>query len=148
MDEVGHERIRAIDDEVVFKARVHRWRGAVWSDTSIPWLIAADIREDGSGDDFYQALTRDAQTAHARYNAEHARPLGGRTHVGHLLPTDDDHKRHHLEEGTRLLRRLIRMIRELARGSLRDGHEHAADLPGFRLALSSVLMTETKPTSS
>lgn len=134
-DEVGHERIRAIDDEVVFKVKIQRWRGAVWPDTSIPWLIAAGIREDGSGDDFYQALTRDTQAARARYNAENAKPLGGRTYIGHLLPTDDDHKRHQLEAGARLVRRLIRVIRELARGSLHDGHEHAADLPGFRLGI-------------
>lgn len=93
------------------------------------------MREDGSGDDFYQALTRDAQAARARYNAENAKPISGRTYIGHLLPTDDDRKRHQLEAGTRLARRLINIIRDLARGSLNDGHEHAADLPGFRLGI-------------
>jgi len=29
---------RAIDDEVLFKVRAQRWRGAVWLDAGIPWL--------------------------------------------------------------------------------------------------------------
>lgn len=134
-ENTGHERIRAIDDEVVFKVKIQRWRGAVWSDEHIPWLIAAGVREDGSADDFYQALASDAQTARARYNAEHAKPIGGRTCIGHLLPTQDDHRRHQLEAGTRQVRQLITVICDLARGSLRDGHEHATDFPGFRLGI-------------
>jgi hypothetical protein len=49
-DEAGHERISAIDDEILFKVKVQRWRGAVWTDTDLdlPWLIAAGQREDGS----------------------------------------------------------------------------------------------------
>ena len=31
-DETPHERIAAIDDRVVFKVKVQRWRGAVWID--------------------------------------------------------------------------------------------------------------------
>jgi hypothetical protein len=27
-----HERIRAIEDEVVFKVKIQRWRGAIWRD--------------------------------------------------------------------------------------------------------------------
>lgn len=134
-DGTGHERIRVIDDEIVFKVKIQRWRGAVWLDAHIPWLIAAGIREDGSGDDFYQALARDAQTARARYNAENTKPIGGKTYIAHLLPTDDDHKRHRLEAGIRLVRRLIIVIRDLTCGSLHDGHEHAADLSGFRLGI-------------
>lgn len=59
----------------------------------------------------------------------------GQAHVGHLLPTDDDHKRHRLEAGTRPVRQLINTIRDLTCGSLHDGHEHAADLAGFRLGI-------------
>lgn len=53
-DEAGRERIRAVDDEVLFKVKVQRWRGAVWAETDLdlPWLIAAGQREDGSSEDF------------------------------------------------------------------------------------------------
>lgn len=34
-DETGHERIRAIDDEILFKVKVQRWRGAVWTDKDL-----------------------------------------------------------------------------------------------------------------
>lgn len=52
-----HERIAAIDDQVLFKVKVQRWRGAIWSDTpDAPvrdWLVAAGRREAGSTTDFY-----------------------------------------------------------------------------------------------
>jgi hypothetical protein len=60
-----HERIRAIDDHVLFKVKVQRWRGAVWIDADLQWLVAAGRREDGSSDDFY--ATRED---HVRYRAE------------------------------------------------------------------------------
>jgi hypothetical protein len=45
-----HERIAAIDDEVFFKVKIQRWRGAVWTDhpsADVPiWLVAAGWRED------------------------------------------------------------------------------------------------------
>ncbi|WP_232839259.1 hypothetical protein [Streptomyces triticisoli] len=34
--EAKHERIRAIDDQVLFKVKVQRWRGAVWIDADLP----------------------------------------------------------------------------------------------------------------
>jgi hypothetical protein len=77
-----HERIRAIDCEVLFKVKVNRWRGAVWCDDadaeqSAEWLVAAGTREDGSPDDFYKALEKDAVKARARYNATNTKPLSG-----------------------------------------------------------------------
>jgi hypothetical protein len=135
VDDATHERIRAIDDEVVWKVKIQRWRGAVWTDEHIPWLIAAGIREDGSADDFYQSLADQSRAARTRYNAEHATPLRTRAYVGHLLPDEDDRKRYRLEDATRQVRRLITLIQDLTRGSLRDGHEHAVDLPGFRLGI-------------
>jgi hypothetical protein len=39
-DQTPHERIAAIDDEVLFKVKAQRWRGAVWIDAGIPWLVA------------------------------------------------------------------------------------------------------------
>ncbi len=55
-DQTPHERIAAIDDEVLFKVKAQRWRGAIWVDAWIPWLVAAGWREEGSSDDFYASL--------------------------------------------------------------------------------------------
>jgi hypothetical protein len=43
------ERIASVDDQVLFKVKVQRWRGAVWmADDAISWLVAAGQREEGS----------------------------------------------------------------------------------------------------
>jgi hypothetical protein len=61
-DETPHERIAAIDDRVLFKVKVQRWRGAVWIDgEGGPWLVSAGQREDGSPDDFYASLATRAK---------------------------------------------------------------------------------------
>lgn len=135
VQEVAHERIRAIDDQVVWKVKIQRWRGAIWDDEAIAWLIAAGTREEGSPDDFYDALASQARTARARYNASHSAPAGTKTYIGHLLPGKDDHRRYALEEGIRQVRRLTAVIRSLTAGSLRDGREYTADFPAFRLGV-------------
>jgi hypothetical protein len=134
-----HERIRSIDDVVLFKVKVGRWRGAVFSDDPDAEvrdrLVAAGTREDGSNDDFYAALHQQARIARQRYNAEHDKPLTTDTYSGHLLPGQDDRDRYLLEAGTRFALRLDTVLSDLLIGSLRDGHEHAADLAGFRLGV-------------
>lgn len=134
-----HERIRAIDDVVLFKVKISRWRGATYVDQTAAeasdWLVAAGRREEGSADDFYAALHAQARAARQRYNAGHDKPLTTDTHSRHLLPGRDDQDRYLPEAGTRLAKRLDTAIRDLVRGSLRDGHEHAVDLSGFRLGL-------------
>ncbi|OHV34834.1 MULTISPECIES: hypothetical protein [Pseudofrankia] len=133
-----HERIRAVDDVVLFKVKIGRWRGAAYSDDATEvhaWLVAAGIREDGSSEDFYTALHAQARAARQRFNADHDKPLTTDTHSHHLLPGPDDEDRYRLEAGTRLALRLDATVRDLTRGSLRDGHEHAADLAGFRLGI-------------
>lgn len=130
-----HERIRSIDDQVLFKVKAGRWRGAVWRSEPCPWLVASGIREDGSDTDFYFALTADAKAARSAYNAQHSQPISTQTHVGHLLPQRDDHLRYRLEEGTRFVRRLERVIPQLARASLRDGAEHTVAYDTFTLGL-------------
>src|SRR5947209_3535189 len=75
-----HERIRAIDDAVLFKVKVGRWRGAVYADNDPDadvrdWLVAAGVREDGSNADFYAALHQQALAARQRYNADHDQPV-------------------------------------------------------------------------
>lgn len=134
-----HERIRSIDDVVLFKVKSARWRGAVYSDKPEAdvknWLVAAGTREEGSTDDFYAALHAQTRAARQRYNAEHDKALTTDTCSAHLLPGLDDNDRYLLEAATRLARRLNTTVRELVRGSLRDGHEHAADFEGFRLGI-------------
>jgi hypothetical protein len=134
-----HERIRAVDDVVLFKVKIGRWRGGSYTDQSAvearDWLVAGGLREDGSADDFYAALHAQARTARLRYNAEHDKPLTSDTYSRHLLPGPDDQDRYRLEAGTRLAKRLDAAVRDLVRGSLRDGHEHAVDFPTFRLGL-------------
>ncbi|MBY8853056.1 hypothetical protein [Saccharothrix longispora] len=46
------ERIRSVDDVVMFKVKVQRWRGAVVETGEPSWLLLARVREDGSRDDF------------------------------------------------------------------------------------------------
>lgn len=137
--DIPHERITSIDDVVLFKVKTGRWRGAVYCEEPAAeaqdWLVAAGIREEGAPDDFYAALHAQARAARQRYNAEHDRPLTGDTYTGHLLPGQDDRDRYLLESGTRLARRLNTALRQLLAGSLRDGHEHAADFPSFRLGV-------------
>jgi hypothetical protein len=133
--DAAHERIRAIDDEVVWKVKVQRWRGAVWTANPIAWLIAAGNREEGSPDDFYQALASQARAARARYNAEHPTPAGTKTFIGPFLPGKDDVRRYLLENVTRQVRQLAAVARSLTARSLRDGHEHAADLPSYRIGI-------------
>lgn len=73
-DRAEHERIRSIDDEVLFKVKIQRWRGAVWTDEDLPWLIATGQREDGSPDDFYSALETTARAARAHSTPTTASP--------------------------------------------------------------------------
>lgn len=138
-EDTPHERIRAIDDVVLFKVKTGRWRGAVYRDDPEAevkeWLVAGGTREEGSPDDFYAALHAEARAARQRYNAEHDKPLTTDTHTAYLLPGPDDHDRYLIEAATRLARRLNTAVCELVRGSLRDGHEHAADFAGFRLGI-------------
>lgn len=99
------------------------------------WLVAAGTRAEGSPDDFYAALCSEARGARQRYNAGHDKALKTETYTVHLLPGSDDHDRYLIEAATRLARRLNSAVRDLVRGSLRDGHEHAVDLAGFRLGI-------------
>ena len=99
------------------------------------WLVAAGTREDGSPDDFYASLHAQAKSARQRYSAENDRPLSTDTHSGPLLPGPDDLDRYRLEATVRFALRLNLAVRDLVRGSLRDGHEHAVDMAGFRLGI-------------
>ena len=126
-----HERIAAVDDQVLFKVKVQRWRGAVWIEPALGWLVAAGWRESGSAEDFYAALASDGKSARARYNTEHKPTLTTDTLTTHLLPDADDRLRYRLESAVRFVRRLEALIPDLVRQSLGDGREHTADLGTF-----------------
>lgn len=130
-----HERIRAIDDRVLFKVKAQRWRGAVWVEADLPWLVAGGQREDGSPDDFYAALESSATNARARHNDEHTPPLTTSTCTGHLLPGREDDLRFRAEDAVRSEHRLRPIVHDLVRASLLDGHEHAVMLDGAALGI-------------
>jgi hypothetical protein len=130
-----HERIAAIDDQVFFKVKVQRWRGAVWLDDETAWLVAAGQREEGAPDDFYASLASRGTAARARYNAEHAPPLATATHTADLLPAREDELRWLAEAAVRTERRLRAIVHALVRKSLLDGHEHAEMLDGAALGI-------------
>lgn len=88
-DRTPQERIAAVDDQVLLKVKVQRWRGAVWIasdnafawlDQAIAWLVAAGHREDGSPEDFYAALADRGRAAPSQYNATHRAVLSTETH--------------------------------------------------------------------
>ena len=135
-DQTPQERIAAIDDQVLFKAKVQRWRGAVWlDDGETAWLIAAGQREEGSPDDFYAVLATRAKAARAQYNAQHTPPLATSTHTASLLPGREDELRWQAEAAVRTECRLKTVVHTLVRNSLLDGHEHAAMLDGAALGI-------------
>ncbi len=135
-DQTPQERIAAIDDQVLFKVKVQRWRGAVWlDDDEIAWLVAAGQREEGSPGDFYAALAARGKAAKARYNSEHAPPLATATHTADLLPAREDELRWLAEAAVRTERKLRAVVHALVRQSLLDGHEHAGMLDGAALGI-------------
>jgi hypothetical protein len=129
-DQAPRERIVSIDDRVLFKIKVQRWRGAVWVDAGTPWLVAAGQREEGSPEDFYASLTSRAKAARARYNAEHSPPLTSTAYSGDLMPGHEDELRWRAEAAVRAERQLRDIVHSLVRQSLLDGHEHASMLDG------------------
>lgn len=135
-DHAAQERIVSIDDQVLLKVKVQRWRGAVWmADDGTPWLVAAGQREDGSPDDFYATVTARATAARAQYNATHKPPLTTSTYTVGLLPGREDQLRLDAELAVRERRRLRSAVRALVRESLLDGREHAAMLDGAALGI-------------
>jgi hypothetical protein len=135
-DGTPRERIASIDDRVLFKVKVQRWRGAVWiADDELPWLVAAGQREEGSPDDFYAVLTARGKAARSQYNAAHTPTLTTETHTSGLLPTREDELRWKAEHAVRAERRLRATVHSLLRESLLDGREHAAMLDGSALGI-------------
>jgi hypothetical protein len=129
-----HERIAAIDDQVFLKVKVQRWRGAVWQEPDLGWLVAGGWRESGSSDDFYASLAARAETAKSIYNRSNP-ALRTRTHSTSFLPGKDDRERYQAEADGRFDRRLVYTVESLVRRSLLDGQEHAANLGELSLGI-------------
>lgn len=133
-----HERIVAIDDQVLFKVKVkvkvRRWRGAAWIDQPAAdaqvWLVAAGLREDGSTADFSATLTADAKAARSCHNATHSPPVTTTTYTAHVLPTEADRARYQAEAAARFERQLFAEVHNLVRASLLDGKEHSVTVLG------------------
>jgi hypothetical protein len=137
---IPRERIVAIDDQILFKAKVQRYRGAVWIDVDpaaaiAVWTVAAGVREDGSPEDFYAALHGQGQAARKRYNATHSPALTTDTHTAHLLPGKADHSRLSAESAARFERQLAESVRTLCRATLLNGREHGATVAGVAIGI-------------
>jgi hypothetical protein len=58
--ELHSQQIKSVSNGVFYKAKVERWRGAVWLDDSgRPWLCSAGIRREGEHDDFYEQFAKE-----------------------------------------------------------------------------------------
>lgn len=125
------ERIVSIDDHVFFKVKVERWRGAVDRDSSPQWLCAAGSRQEGSPDDFYQALVDQCRSWRKDYNRHHARTLTTDTYSDSLLPTDDDRDRILLEDAVAQETILSTTLPALVKSALQhEGVEQRAEIAG------------------
>jgi hypothetical protein len=62
-------------NRVLWKAKIGRWRGALWCDGPRRWVLSAGYRRAGDADDFYLELGERARRWRAEYNRVHAPPL-------------------------------------------------------------------------
>jgi hypothetical protein len=106
-------RISSIDDQVLWKVKIERWRGVVWCDLSRRWLVAAGRREAGSSADFYADLTEKGKRWRAEHNRSSAQPVSTDTLVSRLLPAADDQDRTRLEQAVAAVDEVRSVVREL-----------------------------------
>jgi hypothetical protein len=120
--ETHQDRVLAIQSPRVYKIRHSRWRGATWLDRTpdLFWLLAAGIREEGSGTDPYVHFEKLAD-------------------AGHLLPTDDDGRRFRAEWATRLADALeAGLVQGLAAARAAGGTDHRFVIEGIHFRLHVV----------
>ena len=130
------ERIRQVDDRVFLKAKVGRWRGAVWRDLPEQWLCAAGRREEGSPDDFYASLVERCRSWRREYNSTYTPSLATDTYSGPILPTENDRKRLLLEEAEAQVRAFETDIPLLVKAAVRAaGSEQRAPIGGFAIGV-------------
>lgn len=126
----SHERIVSIDDNVLLKAKIGRWRGAVWQDTSRPWLVAAGEREQGSNHDFYEDLERRAKRERSVRNSAQGGSSTKACYTDDLLPTDLDKKRLLLETAAHIESEIRSGVRSLVCASILCGHPKSEEIVG------------------
>jgi hypothetical protein len=129
------ERVAAIDDVVLFKVKIQRWRGAVWRPIPDQWLVAAGRREAGSPDDFYADLAARGRQWRAEANATGAYRVATDTHVERLLPTEQDHRRLALEEADRRSRAYEDVVPRLVRLAADSGEEERDEAAGYTIGV-------------
>jgi len=128
-------RIAGIDDQVLWKVKIERWRGAVWCDLSHRWLVAAGRREAGSPDDFYADLADKGRRWRAEHNRSAAQPVTTDTLIAKLLPTADDEDRIRLEQAAAAVDEIRAVVRDLVVASARSGAEQADEAGGCAIAV-------------
>lgn len=134
-DPPASEPIREIDDRVLWKVKIGRWRGALWCDGSRRWVLSAGYRRAGDADDFYLELGERARRWRAEYNRVHAPPLKTDTWTDPLLPARDDEDRLALEAAVRVLDDVRRTVQGLTLESARTGVEAADEAAGCELGV-------------
>jgi hypothetical protein len=129
------ERIVSIDDKVLWKVKIGRWRGAVWCPSPRRWLIAAGTREAGSPDDFYADLAERGRRWRADHNRSTSPGVQTDTLVAPLLPTDADRQRLELERQTKVVDELFDVVPELVITAARSGTEQTDEAGGCRIGV-------------
>lgn len=102
--ETGLEKIKCIDDNVLYKCKPNApIRGAIWIDSIARdcawWIVDAGKREDGSKNDFYSQL--ELSCVNKLKSKRRILPnfnIGKKTYSNYLLPTTDDYQRIKEEE--------------------------------------------------
>jgi hypothetical protein len=129
-------RILAVDDRVFLKAKIERWRGAVWRQLPEQWLCAASQREEGSRDDFYAHLADRCRAWRREYNAAHSQALTTDTYSDALLPGELDRKRLAAEQATARVAAFELHVPSLVQEALQaPGTEKQRDIGGFALGV-------------
>jgi hypothetical protein len=128
-------RIVSIDDRVLWKVKIERWRGAVWCELPRRWLVAAGRREAGSPDDFYADLADKGRRWRAEHNRAAAPPVTTDTLVNRLLPAADDEDRIALEQAAAAVDEIRTVVADLVLSSARTSAEQPDEAGGCAIAV-------------
>jgi len=129
------ERIHDIDDEVFWKVKTGRWRGALWYHAARPWLVTAGNREEDSPDDFYQTLASSGRRWRAEYNTANRHSVKTDTLVNRLLPDSWDHDRILLEDQVAKVHEFQETVPQLVYDAYASETEANEEVGGCRVAV-------------
>lgn len=128
-------RIVSIDDRVLWKVKIERWRGAVWCESPRRWLVAAGRREAGSPDDFYADLADKGRRWRAEHNRAAVQPITTDTLINRLLPAADDEDRIGLEQAAAAVDEIRTVVADLVLSSARTSAEQSDEAGGCAIAV-------------